>query len=108
MTRMVILAPAVADELQSIWEWNAAHYSPDHADAYLDFIKEHIFDLRQREPPGRALAVRPDLRYLLVRRKSSGHGHVVVYRIADIEVHVLHVFHTAQNWQSKIATDQLR
>jgi plasmid stabilization system protein ParE len=32
-------------------------------------------------------------------------GNVVVYNFGDSQVHILHVFHTAQDWQSKLAED---
>jgi plasmid stabilization system protein ParE len=50
-------------------------------------------------------AGRPDLRYLMIRRKAHGYGHVVVYRVTDVSVEVLHVFHTAQDWQTRLTEE---
>ena len=45
---------------------------------------------------------RPDLRYRIVRRRLRGHGHVLVYKFDQNEVRLLHVFHTAQDWDQKL------
>jgi plasmid stabilization system protein ParE len=45
---------------------------------------------------------RPYLRYIEVKRRRSGHGHVVVYSLTDDAVQVVHIFHTAQNWRVKL------
>jgi len=102
----VVLAPIAIDELAAIWQWNAEHYSPGQADRYVGFLKGVINRLGDCYQQGKAIEVRPDLRYLLVRRRSKGHGHVIVYRFDDSSVYVLHVFHTAQNWQAQLGSDQ--
>jgi plasmid stabilization system protein ParE len=58
--------------------------------------------LAHRFRQGKVLELRPDLRYFVIRRRSTGHGHVVVYRFDAQQVEVLHVFHTAQDWQTKL------
>ena len=40
-----------------------------------------------------------------MRCKAKGHGHVVVYRFDETRIDVLHVFHTAQNWQTILAEE---
>lgn len=52
---------------------------------------------------GTQVSIRPDLWYILIRRRAKGHGHVVVYRFDDQQVSVLYVFHTAQDWQARLA-----
>jgi plasmid stabilization system protein ParE len=42
---------------------------------------------------------------VLFRRKPKGYGHLVVYRFDDKIVEVLHVFHTAQDWQTMLIDD---
>ena len=108
LTRTVILSPAVVGELHDIWQWNAEHYSPAHADAYLRFLKRRIYGLNRHCRKGQTVSVRPDLHYILIRRKTKGHGHVAVYRFDDQEVHVLHVFHTAQDWPSRLSEERPR
>ncbi len=99
----VILSPTAVGELYAIWEWNAEHYSPSHADAYVGYLKHRIGHLAKMHAKGKPVSIRPDLRYILVRRKSKGHGHLVVYRVQGQEVHVLHIFHTSQDWQAALA-----
>ncbi|HEX4129123.1 MAG TPA: type II toxin-antitoxin system RelE/ParE family toxin [Pirellulales bacterium] len=101
----VIISPAVITALHEIWQWNAERYCPSHADAYLAFLKRHVYGLDRRYKQGKTLTFRPELRYIMIRRKSKGHGHVVVYRFDNREVNVLLVFHTAQDWQTKLADE---
>jgi plasmid stabilization system protein ParE len=73
-------------------------YGTAWADNYLRFLKRGIDELATTSELGRPVGNRADPKYRLLRRRSRGHGHVVVYRIVDNIVRVLHVFHTAQNW----------
>jgi plasmid stabilization system protein ParE len=88
--------------LDAIWDWNAAAHSREHAVSYLEFLLNHIEGLDVRHEQGNPVGRGTNLRYILIRRKSRGHGHVAVYRINAVTVDVLHDFHTAQNWQSKL------
>ena len=56
-------------ELAEIWRWNAERHAPAHADRYLDALKQIVFGLAHSYARGKSIAVRPDLRYVLVRRK---------------------------------------
>lgn len=100
--REVIYSPDIRAELDTIWEWNAERYSIAHADAYLYFLKQFMSELAVTYPLGRLIGTNPDLRYRLIRRKSKGHEHVVVFRLIGDEVQVLHIFHTAQDWQANL------
>jgi plasmid stabilization system protein ParE len=99
----VVIAPAVVDEFHRIWSWSAGRFGEIQADAYLAFLKGRISRLARRYSTGMKVAHRPDLHYVIVRRRASGHGHVVVYHFDDKQVDVLHLFHTAQDWESKLA-----
>ena len=101
--RAVVLSPTVVDELHDIWRWNAERYTPAHADAYLAFLKQRILGLDRNCQRGQVVSHRLDLRYMLLRRRSRGHGHVAVYSFDDREVRVLHIFHTAQDWPARMA-----
>ncbi len=68
-------------------------------------LRKAIASLRSEYDKGGLIDADLDLRYLLVRRKRSGHGHVLVYRVHAETVHVLHVLHTAQDWRSKSFDD---
>jgi plasmid stabilization system protein ParE len=101
-TLTVIVSPTATAELAHIWRWNAACYSPDHADRYVDSLKRVIVGLARTYSLGKSIGIRPDLRYVLIRRKPKGHGHLVIYRFDEKTVDVLHIFHTAQDWQTKL------
>jgi plasmid stabilization system protein ParE len=93
-------SPTAIAELDDIWRWNAERYSLPHADEYLQFLRGKIADLARNHAKGRALGSRPDLHYIVAKRRARGHGHVAVYTFNDEEVLILHVFHTAQDWQN--------
>ena len=103
--RTVIYATSALCELDAIWQWNAATYGPSRADAYLRFLLGGIDKLGRTCSSGRRVAAEKDLQYRLLRRKSKGHGHVAVYRVVGDFVRVLHVFHTAQDWQAAAADE---
>ena len=75
---------------------------PRHADNYLAFLDGHINLLGETYAKGKTVENRPDLRYILIRRKSRGNGHLAVYTVEGKVVTVVHVFHTAQDWQAKL------
>lgn len=102
----VVIAPNATAELAAIWRWNAEHYSPDHADRYLAFLETSIYDLDRAYPLGRSVDTRPELRHILIRRKTQGHGHVAVYRVTESTVDVVHLFHSAQDWQKILIDEQ--
>ena len=102
----VIRSPTAIDDLDDIWRWNAEHYSVPHADAYLRYLKESIADLANSYARGKTVSTRPDLHYFVIRRRTSGHGHIAVYNFDHKEVHILHVFHTAQDWQTKLIEEK--
>jgi plasmid stabilization system protein ParE len=102
----VVLSPAAVNELADIWRWNAERYSPSHADDYVAFLKNAIYRLDSFHDQGTVVSIRPNLRYILIRRRANGHGHVAVYSFDTVHVNVLHVFHTAQNWQSILAQER--
>lgn len=101
----VILSPTAVAELHEVWQWNAEHYSPPHADSYHRFLKERVYGLARIHGLGKPVSGRPDLRYVIIRRKAKGHGHIVVYRVSTAAVEILHIFHTAQDWQTQLAKD---
>jgi plasmid stabilization system protein ParE len=101
----VIRSPAAIDELHEIWRWNAGRYGVGQADGYLRYLAEYIAKLATTYAKGKMVGSRPDLRYVVIRRRAKGHGHIVVYNFDDKEVHVLHIFHTAQDWQARLADD---
>jgi plasmid stabilization system protein ParE len=103
----VIVAPGAITELEEIWHYNAEHRSVTAADAYLKFLYRHIFGLSQNYDRGRVVEDHPDLRRISCRTRTRGFGHVVIYRIDDLErtVRILHVYHDAQDVQGRISAE---
>lgn len=89
-------------DLEQILLWSAGSFGLKVAQGYVDFISEEIINLAFGQASPRTVPSRPDLRYKIIRRRSSGHGHVVVFRIASGQVLILHVFHTAQDWVNQL------
>jgi len=101
----VIYANSALIDLDGIADWNELTYGREHAKSYIAFLEKHIAGLGRNYARGKTVGTRPDLRYVLIRRRSHGHGHVAVYSFDKQAVNVLHVFHTAQNWQVTLSTE---
>ena len=90
----LVVTPAAARDLSGIWDYNAEVYGPDHADRYLEFLDGRTRQLETDPTKGKPVPERPDLRYLIIRRRR-GAGHVAVYRVRDQTVEIGRYFHTA-------------
>jgi plasmid stabilization system protein ParE len=101
----VVRSPISHDELFEIWRWNVERYNVKHANEYLKFLNESIDHLAANHRHCRTVPDRPDLRWATLRRKSTGHAHVAVFMVIDGTIRVLHIFHTAQDWQNRLKTD---
>jgi plasmid stabilization system protein ParE len=95
-------------ELDEIWEWNERRYGREHASRYFQFLRSQIDVLSSDHQRGKVLPANPDLRYLVIRRKPRGYGHIAVYEIRERTIMILHVFHTSQDWQRRLAEDEPR
>ncbi len=104
-TLKLVYALGASNDLKEIWFWNAQQHGVSHADRYIAFLKGRIDELRGNYQRGRTVGTRPDLHYILIRRRSGGHGHVAVYTLTENEVRVLNVFHTAQDWRNRLNPD---
>jgi plasmid stabilization system protein ParE len=102
-SRNVIYSRETRGQLDEIWEWNNTQYGGDHVDQYVAFLEDQIDSLGKSFELGRRIGSKPSRRYMLVRRRPGGHGHVVVYEFDDNHVTVLNVFHSAQNWRAKLS-----
>lgn len=96
----VAYAPRAAEDLLGIWLWNRDSYGAPHADAYHAFLRAGIAAIPTSITADREVPGRPGLRYRVLRRRRRGHGHIAVYQPESDGIRVLHVFHTAQDWQS--------
>ena len=95
-------ATAWADWI-AIWQWNAEVYGEVRADSYLAFLESEIERLSRSPNLGATIADYPGLRRRLMKRRSRGHGHIVFYRVKESRLEVIHIYHTAQDWQTKIS-----
>lgn len=100
--REVTLSLAALEALREIWLWNAEHYGSNRADGYLRFLESAIEKLALPEVAGRPVPERSEYRYLLIQRRRGGHGHIVVFQADDTTATVLQIFHTSQNWQTRL------
>jgi plasmid stabilization system protein ParE len=98
----VVLSLDAEADLTEIWLWNAEERGVRHADDYISFLREHIAKLETRSDIGTKIDLGPDYRYILMKRRSGGHGHIAVYQIRSDEILVVHVFHTSQDWRAKL------
>jgi plasmid stabilization system protein ParE len=98
----IIRSPAAIHELHEIWVWNVQNHGLTRADAYAQFLADSIAKLAINYGVGKPVIGRADLQYQIVRRRLRGHGHVLVYKLDQNEVRLLHVFHTAQDWDQKL------
>jgi plasmid stabilization system protein ParE len=98
----VVFSHAAAQDLEGIWDYNARTYgSAQHANNYVDFVRDAIDRLGSEAQLGRIVESNPDFRYLLIKRSAQGHGHIAVYRVTPVAVRIIRVLHTAQDWQNK-------
>ncbi len=101
----VALAPPVERDLDEIWDWNKKTYGIHHARRYVDMLQLQIDAIGNTYIHGKIVESRPELRYIRLGKRKQGHGHIAVYRVEAGVVSVVHVFHTAQNWQAKLAEE---
>jgi plasmid stabilization system protein ParE len=89
-------------ELEEIMRWNAKFYDLEHAENYIQFLRQSIQQLAETPERGQQVDRRPELRYALLRNKHRGKTHIVVYTHTSDEFYVQHLFHSSQNWQELI------
>jgi plasmid stabilization system protein ParE len=104
----VILSPTAEGELWGIWIHNLETYkSLEHADSYLDFLREGINGLTSRYDEGREVEDLPELRSIALRKSRRGYGHIVIFEIdaPNETVYIHHVFHTSQDILGRLKAD---
>jgi plasmid stabilization system protein ParE len=88
--------------LAEIWRWNVERYGEVHATQYVDFLETQTRALQLDYLRGQPVPNRPSYRYVTIKKRSKGHGHIVVYEIRETEVFIFYYFHTAQDWQTQL------
>ena len=101
----VIYSDEALTEINEIADWNEETYNRAHARSYIRFLERHIDALSKDFARGKPIVNRPDLRYIRIQKKSKAHGHVAVYIFDDRAVTVVHVFHTSQDWENRLAAE---
>jgi plasmid stabilization system protein ParE len=95
--------PRAMADLQTIWLWNAEKYNPSHADQYVEFLRTESESVLVSGISGHPIPNAPELRFLTIRKRNRGHGHVVVFEFVNPSlVRVLRLFHTAEDWPPKV------
>jgi len=85
------------ESLEEIWGWNSDRYGITHANQYVEFLLAETEKLVAKGLAGRQVPDRPNYRYVAIRRRAKGHGHVVVYKVSGNDIIVLDYFHTSQD-----------
>jgi plasmid stabilization system protein ParE len=87
-------------DLGKIWIRNASRYSEKWADDYIDFLKQFALELGSKCTSGEVVPHRNGLKFIVCRKskRRQAHGHVLVFRVTEVEIQILHVFHTAESW----------
>lgn len=101
----VSLSPAALSTLDEIWGWNAQNYGVVHANQYIAFLLAETDKLRSVYFTGKPVPTLPRLSYIVIRRRRKGHGHLAVYELIGDVIHVLQFYHTAQDWQTELASE---
>jgi len=84
-----------AVDFAEIWVHNAERYNVEHADKYRDFLLAEMDQLTEHPELGRVPDKFPALRYLVMKRRASGHGHVAYYEVFDDTIRIVRILHTA-------------
>jgi plasmid stabilization system protein ParE len=88
------------EDLATIWKSNAEQRSDSHADRYVAYLKTETRKLTGSLNLSRSVPTNPSRRYALIRRRSTGFGHLVVFRIFEDSLRKYHYYHTSQDWQN--------
>jgi toxin ParE1/3/4 len=83
--------PRAAADINSIWDYSAANWGADQADAYTDALRDTCRTLASGKRKGRATTVRPDFLKLNCR------SHVIWYRDLPDRLEIIRILHGAQD-----------
>ena len=62
----VELSTAALHDLDEIWDWNADHYSLEHADAYIAFLRTQTDMLSTLYFMGKSVPSMPHLSFIII------------------------------------------
>jgi len=100
----VTLSRAADNELDRIYRYTLGEHGLGAADRHMALLQAKMASLSTDYNKGKSVMGWPDLRYLLMKKRNSGDGHIAVYRIdeASATVEVWFIFHTKQDWENKL------
>ena len=101
----VIFTVSARADWIAIWHWNATTRGVRRADSYMAFLEAEIMRLASNPELGIGVEEFPGLRRRVVKKRTRGYGHVVLYRVTGSHLEVVHVYHTAQDWQSGLSNE---
>ena len=91
------LSPAAQQDLDGIWDYSAATWSPDQADDYLRGLGDKLALLCENPLIARERSeIDPPVRLHPYR------SHVVIYRVEADHLAVIRIAHMRQRWQSLV------
>lgn len=95
------LRPAAVADLETIWEFSAARWSPDHADAYINGIIAAFEKIAENPRLYRErLEFAPPVRFYLYK------AHLIVFRDADDHLDVIRIRHAREDPSNGRTADQ--
>ena len=84
-------------DLRDIWLFNAERYGGEHAAKYQEFLFSEMASLCVYPNKGARVPRVSAMRFLIMKRRSGGHGHAAYYEIHCGSVYVIRVLHTAMH-----------
>lgn len=98
LTGGIRLSPQAEADLENIWHFGAAEWSPVRADQYIDALVA-VFDLLLAMPG----IARERTEFTPPVRIHPTGPHLVIYRIEDNCLHIVRVLGGRQDWQKLLA-----
>jgi plasmid stabilization system protein ParE len=98
----VVFADGALQELDEIWAWNDERHGVGQANRYIEFLLDTIDSLVENPSRGARVKSQPRLQYMMIQRRKKQHDQVVIFSVGGNRVDVLHVFHSAQDWEARL------
>ena len=98
----IVFSPSAQADLVSIWQWSAEHHGERTATSYAKFLLDEVERIATSPLIGVRVSGVTGVFRFLAKRRSRGYGHIVFYAVRGEALYVLALFHSAQDWQSKI------